>query len=476
MLNFRRQVLLYTFKTFDLVLLAMALCVSVLGSAVFTSLPDLALERVQVHTIFGIAVLLYLWRKAFSGLGLYHSKRLGSFSSEMIDLSKASALATMLLFAVGIVFRIQTITPRLLLHFLPLTLVCLVVSRVVLRRTLELVRRCGHNLRYVLIVGTNSRAVTFAEAMTAKPELGYTLAGFVDDAWVGPLLASHTEPKLASNIAGFRSYLRNHIIDEVVLALPIKSFYDQEGELLQICEEHGVVVRVLTDLFENGTASTEVAQVGNDFLLSYYRVPTDKIGLGLKRLVDVVGSSLLLILFSPIMLAAFIFVKLDSKGPAFFSQERIGLNKRRFRIFKFRSMVTNAEMLQVHLESVNEVQGPVFKIKDDPRTTRVGKILRKTSIDELPQLFNVIRGDMSLVGPRPLPVRDYTGFNRDWQRRRFSVRPGITCLWQVSGRSAISFDQWMRLDMEYIDRWSLWLDIKILAKTIPAVVRGVGAA
>jgi lipopolysaccharide/colanic/teichoic acid biosynthesis glycosyltransferase len=139
-------------------------------------------------------------------------------------------------------------------------------------------------------------------------------------------------------------------------------------------------------------------------------------------------------------------------------------------------MVPDAERLMSRLESKNEVSGPVFKIKNDPRITSIGKFLRRTSIDELPQLFNVLKGDMSLVGPRPLPVRDYEGFNEDWQRRRFSVKPGITCLWQVNGRSAISFDQWMLLDLQYMDEWSLWLDLKILAKTVPAVFRGAGAA
>jgi len=152
------------------------------------------------------------------------------------------------------------------------------------------------------------------------------------------------------------------------------------------------------------------------------------------------------------------------------------VNKRRFKIFKFRTMIPNAEKMMAQLEKHNEAGGPVFKIKDDPRITPIGKFLRRSSIDELPQLLNVLNGDMSLVGPRPLPVRDYEGFNEDWQRRRFSVKPGITCLWQVNGRSGITFDQWMLLDLQYMDEWSLWLDCKILAKTIPAVLRGSGAA
>ena len=171
------------------------------------------------------------------------------------------------------------------------------------------------------------------------------------------------------------------------------------------------------------------------------------------------------------MLLAAALIKITSPGPVFFKQMRIGQNKRKFTIYKFRSMAVDAEDKMRQLEHLNEVSGPVFKIKQDPRITPVGKFLRKTSIDELPQLFNVLKGDMSLVGPRPLPVRDYEGFSEDWHRRRFSVRPGITCLWQVNGRSSIPFEKWMEMDMQYIDKWSLWLDLKILARTIPAVLK-----
>jgi lipopolysaccharide/colanic/teichoic acid biosynthesis glycosyltransferase len=186
-------------------------------------------------------------------------------------------------------------------------------------------------------------------------------------------------------------------------------------------------------------------------------------------------SSVLLILLSPLFLLVGLLIKLSSNGRVFFSQERVGLNKRQFRIHKFRTMVPNAEKMLAELESLNELSGPVFKIRNDPRLTSIGKYLRRTSIDELPQLYNVLKGDMSLVGPRPLPVRDYEGFNEDWQRRRFSIRPGITCIWQVNGRNSIPFDQWMEMDMRYVDEWSLWLDFKILARTIPAVLRGSGA-
>jgi len=473
--NFRRQVLLYIFKTFDLVLLVAALSLSALGRKVFTPLPVLVNERVQVHTILGIAVLLLLWKGVLSALGLYQSKRLATFSSVLTDLFKASLLSAVLLFSVGILFRIHEITPPVVFRFLPLTLVGLIFSRLVLRQTLKMVRLHGHNLRHVLIVGTNSRALSCAQSIIARPELGYLLTGFVDDTWVGPPPGRHIEPTLVSSIADFRSYLRDHVVDEVIIALPIKSFYDRENELRQICHDHGVIVRVLTGFFESPQSPAAVTRLGSDPLVSYYPVPSEGLELGVKRLIDIFGSLVLIVLFSPIMLVALILVKIDSDGPALFLQERIGLNKRRFRLYKFRSMVSNAEALQAQLEPQNEASGPVFKIRNDPRITRMGRFIRKTSIDELPQLFNVLKGDMSLVGPRPLPIRDYTGFDKDWQRRRFSVRPGITCLWQISGRSGISFDQWMHLDMQYIDQWSLWLDMKILALTVPAVVRGSGA-
>jgi exopolysaccharide biosynthesis polyprenyl glycosylphosphotransferase len=196
----------------------------------------------------------------------------------------------------------------------------------------------------------------------------------------------------------------------------------------------------------------------------------------MKRALDIVISILMLVLLAPVFALVALAIKLTSPGPVFFFQERIGLNKRRFSVYKFRTMVPNAEKLMPRLVSRNEVSGPVFKMKNDPRVTSIGRLLRRSSIDELPQLLNVLKGEMSLVGPRPLPVRDYEGFNHDWQRRRFSVKPGITCLWQVNGRSNISFENWMLLDLQYMDEWSLWLDMKILAKTIPAVMRGLGAA
>ena len=194
-----------------------------------------------------------------------------------------------------------------------------------------------------------------------------------------------------------------------------------------------------------------------------------------KRVFDCVFSGLLLILLAPLFFVVAVLVKCTSPGAVLFRQTRVGLNKRQFQIYKFRTMIANAEQIQDELLPLNEMAGPVFKITNDPRVTPLGRVLRKTSIDELPQLFNVLKGEMSLVGPRAMSLRDYQLFDQDWQRRRFSVKPGITCLWQVNGRSSIPFEKWMELDMQYIDKWSLWLDLKILAQTVPAVLRGTGA-
>jgi exopolysaccharide biosynthesis polyprenyl glycosylphosphotransferase len=210
-------------------------------------------------------------------------------------------------------------------------------------------------------------------------------------------------------------------------------------------------------------------------LLSFSTTPTNEALLFVRRILDIILAGFILVIFGPlVMLPAAILIKLTSSGPVFFKQTRCGLNGRQFVMYKFRSMVTNAEQLRVELEGLNEMDGPVFKSSRDPRITGVGKIIRRRSIDELPQIFNVLRGDMSLVGPRPPLPAEVAKYER-WQRRRLSMKPGMTCLWQISGRNEVSFDDWMKLDLTYIDNWSLLLDLKILLKTVPVVLLGRGA-
>lgn len=475
MTSLHRQILVFMLPVSDLTLLGLTLYVSIFGRDAFIRISVLAGRTIHVHTIAALVVLFFAWNVFFSLMGLYRSKRLEPVRAQIGDMVWAAVAASLILAAIGFTFHVHIVTPIILLRFLLLNVCSLIAVRATMRQILRFARLRGRNLRNVVVVGTNERATAFAQNLLMRTELGYRVVGFVDDAWVGPRSEWFGPSAMVSSIAAFPSYLRAQIIDEVVIALPVKSFYEQANDVIRTCREHGVIVRVLTSLFGNSTPLNTNHDLGPAPVVTFSSVPMDTMRLVIKRAVDIIGSSVLLMVASSLMLAAYLLVKLDSKGPALFAQERIGLNKRRFRMYKFRTMVVDAEKAQRQLESENEAQGPVFKIKNDPRITRVGRLLRKTSIDELPQLFNVLKGDMSLVGPRPLPIRDYQGFNQDWQRRRFSVRPGITCLWQVSGRSSISFDQWMRLDMEYIDRWSLWLDINILVRTIPAVVKGAGA-
>jgi exopolysaccharide biosynthesis polyprenyl glycosylphosphotransferase len=334
----------------------------------------------------------------------------------------------------------------------------------------------GRNLRHLVIIGTNSRAVEFAGAIDGRPELGYHLVGFADDEWSGNREFEKNGKSIVSDLEHFSDFLRERVIDEVAIALPMKSYYSQAARIAAVCQEHGIIVRVLASMFDLQKGRANNSHLDGIIVATISPNSSDGWPIVCKRLLDIFVSSLLLILLAPVFILVALLVKLDFSGPVFFVQDRVGLNKRRFRMYKFRTMVGDAEKKQSQLESLNEADGPVFKIKNDPRITAIGKFLRKTSIDELPQLFNVLSGDMSLVGPRPLPVRDYEGFNEDWQRRRFSVRPGITCIWQVGGRSSVSFEKWMELDLQYIDKWSLWLDFQILLRTIPAVLKGSGAA
>jgi exopolysaccharide biosynthesis polyprenyl glycosylphosphotransferase len=367
------------------------------------------------------------------------------------------------------------ITPAFIVVFWAISSLSLILCRLVMRELLASVRTHGRNLRHVLIVGTNPRAEAFARTIDGRSELGYQLIGFADQEWAGNRHFGKNGKSIVSDLDHFSDFLREHVVDEVVIALPMKSLYSQAARIVGECQEQGVTVRALNSLFDFQQGRVYANELDVTHVSTYSANLCEGRPLLFKRLLDILAASALLILLAPMLLIVAMLVKFDSPGPAFFVQERVGRNKRKFRMYKFRTMVANAEKQQLDLEKLNEADGPVFKIKEDPRITRLGKYLRKASIDELPQLLNILKGDMSLVGPRPLPVRDYQGFDQAWLNRRFSVRPGITCLWQVNGRSATTFGRWMELDMQYIDSWSLWLDVKILAKTVPAVFAGRGA-
>lgn len=438
---------------------------------------DFFATRVSLLNCILFIIGLFLAHSILVMCNLYGSKRMSPMGAEAADVTGATILLTALLWCESQLFRISEVTPWLLLTFWVVATLTIIAARLLLRTVLRSIRKRGRNLHHVLVLGTNERALAFADMTQTRPERGFHLLGFVDDEWGGMEKFRSSGYPLVSNFDGLPEFLRRNVVDEIAIFLPLRSFYQRSAEIAQLAKEHGIIVRLDTDIFDlkfaRQHAEAEATGGVPQIVASTHYIEGWQ--LVLKRVVDFVVSSILLILLSPLLLTVALLIKLTSPGPIFFAQTRIGRNKRHFTMYKFRTMVPTAESIQKKLEHLNEMSGPVFKIKNDPRITPIGRFLRRTSIDELPQLFNVLKGDMSLVGPRAIPVRDYQYFSEDWHRRRFSVPPGITCLWQVYGRNTIPFEQWMVLDMQYIDRWSLWLDLKILALTIPAVIRGSGA-
>ena len=479
----RRSLLLNGLKLFDILIMLVALTISLMlvemsrGHIVWPH--DLLQIKLKLVNVLLLTVLVLIWHAVFFSVGLYDSRRLDRGRGEIRDVFKAVLTGSMLLLAVTVMFRRSHMSRDVVLYFAAFAFGLTCLSRILIRALLSWLRLHDHNLRRLLLVGSNARGLGFAQRVKMKPQLGYRVVGYIDDmypSYHGYEGASVPLPYLGG-LHEFDEVINEKQIDEVVIALPIRSFYEQMKEIIESCETQGIQVHLFSDFFQLHIARARAAEFdGLPLLTLATNAPSFWPGY-MKRAFDIVSSSVLIILLSPVYLTVALLIKWFSPGgPVLFVQTRVGLNRRRFNMFKFRSMVPNAEGLQPELECLNEAQGPVFKIKDDPRVTPIGRLLRKTSLDELPQLFNVFRGDMSLVGPRPLPMRDVERFEENYLKRRFSVKPGITCLWQVNGRSDTeSFDQWIEQDLEYIDHWSFGLDLKILAKTIPAVLKGTGA-
>jgi len=478
----RHQIVGYASQSMDLILMVLSLVAAslpVLARQGLPSFTELLSLKIELENFVAVVLLLWLWRFAFSMLGLYDSKRLASRKAEAVDVMKATSICTVILIFFALLLRVRTVNTRFVEVFWASSTLAVAGSRLALRTLLRRFRAHGHNFRNMLIVGSNSRAIEFAKFIPLRPEWGYEVLGFADDEWAGVHQLHAAGFPLVCDFAGLPTFLRRNVIDEVLIALPVRSFHEHASRIADLCEQQGIIVRLLSDLFNRKTERPRPEHFDDVALITHYPGPAQGWPVLTKRILDIVLSTALLLVLAPVMVLTVILIKLTSHGPVLFVQKRIGLNKRTFNIFKFRTMVADAEVKLADLERFNEVSGPVFKIKRDPRVTTVGRFLRKTSIDELPQLFNVLKGDMSLVGPRPLQLRDYELFTQagpDWQRCRFSVRPGITCLWQVNGRSSLPFEKWMELDLQYVRKWSLWMDLQILAKTIPAVLKGSGAA
>lgn len=471
----------FSLKTTDLGLMLLALAIAIVvnyAPADMPGVPAYALEflstRVKVGNALLFALLLVIWYFAFALQGLYRSHRLTSFTEELREVVRAVLVASLSLFMVAQVGKWATITLTTAAYVAGIGIALIAGMRLLVRLNLRRLRLGGHNLKKLLLIGNGPRAEWLATQVAQRSDLGYRLVGYVDEERRVKSPAMAGVPWLG-HFEELRRVIASEVVDEVFITLPIKSQYSRIEEAITILEEQGIMVHLLSDVFPHRLARSRAWEFEGAPLVSLHSAPSISWRTEAKRVIDFAGSLLLLLLCLPLFIVVAIAIKFDSAGPILFVQERMGYNKRRFRMIKFRTMTVDAEARMQELEHLNEKDGPVFKMRSDPRMTRVGRVLRKLSIDELPQLINVLFGDMSLVGPRPLPMRDVLGLNVAWQKRRFSVKPGLTCLWQVSGRSNLSFEEWMQLDLEYIDRWSLALDCKILLRTIPAILSAEGA-
>jgi exopolysaccharide biosynthesis polyprenyl glycosylphosphotransferase len=436
--------------------------------------------RRSLQDFCSVVLLGFCWHAIFASAGLYRTRKSSYYSSEGKSILRASILSplpTLLCWTITRDQRRSDFFHAVTISLLAAVLlpVMLLISRALLSfLNRHLWARTPHTSQ-LLIVGTNKRAMKFVEDIQRDPECGQTCIGFVDDGWFGETPREDSPIPLFGKIDDLPTLLREKAIDEVIITLPLATFYKATAGIVSLCETHGIRVRIVGQLFETSGTRPLLAPKETASAVTVHDPAWNEFSAFTKRLFDVVVSATMLAICLPVFLVIALAISLTSEGPVFFRQTRLGLGKREFQIYKFRTMVVNASEMLARLEHLNETGGPTFKLKNDPRITKVGAFLRKSSLDELPQLINVLIGDMSLVGPRPLPLRDYAGFSEDRHRRRFSVKPGITCLWQVMGRSGILFDEWMALDSQYIDQRTFWLDLKILIQTVPAVLRGSGA-
>jgi exopolysaccharide biosynthesis polyprenyl glycosylphosphotransferase len=433
-------------------------------------LDDFLAIRVSVKNVLLLVGFTVAWRGICSLLGLYDFRRIASWRSEAQRVTAACALAA----AAALPFPLTSVSEAFDYVALALFWAGITVGLLALRRILRLVARVRRKpRRSVLIVGTGPRAMRIKESLLVDPEVDYRVLGFVDSS--APTDGGTVRQPVIAGLEDFDATVMHSPVDEVIVALPMKSQYAQIQHIVEFCESIGVPVTLPADPVPASRSVFRPRESSDSMPAVTLADTPDRTRLFVKRVFDLLGASLALLVLGPLMAVTALMIKLTSRGPVLFTQQRYGHNRRIFRMYKFRTMVVNAEQLQASLEHLNEATGPLFKISHDPRLTVIGRFLRRSSIDELPQLFNVLRGEMSLVGPRPMAIRDVYLFPEATLMRRFSVQAGMTGLWQVRGRNNLSYDEWAAYDLRYVDHWSILGDLKILAMTIPAVMRGIGA-
>ncbi len=408
----------------------------------------------------------------FRGERLYFPARGRKFLDEVYKIANGVTTAILLIMAISFFFQPLVFSRAVFVYIIIVSIILLGLARWIERIARARLRRRGIGVDRVLIVGAGEVGKALMRIIVAQPNLGYQIVGFVDDnAEIG-----------ATDIGRFKALggtdqlprlLRELDVNEVIISLP----WSVRGKIIAIrdlCHRYGVVTKIVPDLFQVSLSAVAIDDVGGVPLVTAREIRIGGINSLIKRALDLALGALLFVLAAPIMLITAILIRLDSPGPIIFSQERVGRGGKPFVVHKFRSMRVGAEEEIETLKDLNEATGPLFKIKNDPRHTRLGRTMRRMSLDEFPQLLNVLRGEMSLVGPRP-PMRQEVEQYQEWHKRRLEVSPGLTGLWQVSGRSELTFDEQVMLDIYYIENWSVWMDLQILLKTIPTVLLARGA-
>lgn len=433
--------------------------------------PDEVIDFFSHVAVFPFIFSIFLLLSPY--FAIYRSLRSSSIYFYFLAIFKIIAVTICFTLVVLFFLNIQYVSRLVILVFSILAVINLAGIRWMFLAAFRKALKIGAHHLKVLVIGSGQRAAFLTKALKQKAEWGIDVVGYLDVDYrlVGNDLH---ESKVIGTVADIGRILKESVIDEVIVAIPRTLLADVDSIALA-CEEEGVKFRFMADIFDLSAARISLASIVGVPLLTLEPVAQDESQLLIKRIIDLSLTILALPFLVPFFFIIALVIKLDDGGPVFFIQERVGLKKRLFPMFKFRTMVVDAEEMLREIEHLNEAKGPNFKIAEDPRVTRVGKFLRKTSLDELPQLINVLRGEMSLVGPRPMSIRDVDLFTKGIQRKRFSVKPGITCIWQISGRSNLSFNKWLELDLQYIDTWSLGLDLIILLKTIPVVLLRKGA-
>jgi len=480
MMRLRHKLLIHGFRVFDQVILVVSLAVWIAmipegGS--FGYIHELLSETYGWREIMGLLMLVLGWVIIFNSINHYDANRFTTLTSSIWSIVKATTCSAFLLFVIGTSLSISKLPAQVILFFWATTTLIGIASRVVLRWILTAVRKSGFNCRQVVFVGTDAHAEGLAREIEGHKELGCRVVGFIgeDEKAIGQPVSSTASWPVVASIAHIKEFLETKSVDEAIICLSVKEHFSQIYRVFELCRELGVVVRLIPNESDLQVLSRlQIESFGDFRVVTFFR---EKLLLQLlvKRIMDVLISAIALVILAPLMLVIAAIIKFTSPGKVFFVQERIGMNRRKFKLLKFRSMCADAEARKKDLAALNEMDGPVFKVKNDPRVTPIGRFIRKTSIDELPQLINVLKGEMSLVGPRPPLPSEVDQY--EWlHRRRLSIKPGITCLWQVNGRNTVTFGRWMEMDKEYVENWSIWLDIKILARTLPVVLLRHGAS